>query len=225
MGKLILGDGLLGKELIKQTDWDYISRKKDNLNINNLSDFIPKGKYDTIINCIANTDTYSDDKEKHWKVNYIFVNDLINFCNENNIKLIHVTTDYIYTNSTSNASETDVPVHNNSWYGYTKLLGDGLVQLLSKNYLIIRCTHKPNPFPYDNAWVDQIGNFDYVDVISELIIKLVNKDVYGVYNVGTEVKSIFDLAVETKDVNPIYSPESTPKNVTMNINKLKSLNL
>ena len=27
--KLILGDGLLGSELVKQTDWDFISRKKD----------------------------------------------------------------------------------------------------------------------------------------------------------------------------------------------------
>ena len=29
MDKLILGDGLLGSELVKQTNWDYISRKKD----------------------------------------------------------------------------------------------------------------------------------------------------------------------------------------------------
>jgi hypothetical protein len=29
MNILILGDGLLGSELIKQTGWDYISRKKN----------------------------------------------------------------------------------------------------------------------------------------------------------------------------------------------------
>ena len=29
MSKLILGDGLLGSELVKQTKWDCISRKKD----------------------------------------------------------------------------------------------------------------------------------------------------------------------------------------------------
>ena len=28
MSKLILGDGLLGSELAKQTGWSYISRKK-----------------------------------------------------------------------------------------------------------------------------------------------------------------------------------------------------
>ena len=26
--KLVIGDGLLGKEIVRQTNWDYISRKK-----------------------------------------------------------------------------------------------------------------------------------------------------------------------------------------------------
>jgi hypothetical protein len=29
MKVLVLGDGLLGNEIIKQTNWDYLSRKKD----------------------------------------------------------------------------------------------------------------------------------------------------------------------------------------------------
>jgi hypothetical protein len=29
MKVLILGDGLLGKELVKQTGWPFVSRKKD----------------------------------------------------------------------------------------------------------------------------------------------------------------------------------------------------
>jgi dTDP-4-dehydrorhamnose reductase len=56
--------------------------------------------------------------------------------------LVHISTDYLYSGSVSNASESDVPVHCNNWYGYTKLLADGLVQLESNNYLICRCTHK-----------------------------------------------------------------------------------
>ena len=31
MRKLILGDGLLGSEIYRQSDWDYISRKKDKI--------------------------------------------------------------------------------------------------------------------------------------------------------------------------------------------------
>lgn len=227
---LVLGDGLLGTEIVKQTGWDYISRKKDGFDINDVESFpsfftevfdgVAKIKYDVVINCIANTNTYSSNKEEHWNVNYVFVHNLINTCNRLDIKLVHISTDYIYSGSIQNASETDVPVHCDNWYGYTKLLSDGLVQLVSNSYLLCRCMHKKNPFPYDSAWVDQIGNFDYVDVISSLIINLVDTESTGVYNVGTETKTMYQLASRTRTVNPINAPDKAPKNITMNIDKL-----
>ena len=30
---LVLGDGLLGRELVSQTNWDYVSRSKDGFDI------------------------------------------------------------------------------------------------------------------------------------------------------------------------------------------------
>ena len=221
---IVLGDGLLGQEIVNQTGWNYISRKKDSFDIGNLSSFFEEfRKYSIIVNCIANTDTYSDDKESHWKTNYVFVDELIKFCNKNYIKLVHISTDYIYTGSVENASEEDVPVHCNTWYGYTKLLSDGLVQLQSKDYLVIRCSHKPNPFPYEKAWIDVVGNFDYVDVISNKIVQLINNKSSGVFNVGTELKSIYDLALKTNpNVEPINSPLNVPKNISLNVDKMNN---
>jgi dTDP-4-dehydrorhamnose reductase len=219
---LILGDGLLGSELEKQTNWDCISRKRKNFSINTFTHTIPPKKYNTIINCVANTNTYLDNREPHWETNCVFLKNLIEFCNTNQIKLIHISSDYVYTFSIENASEEDVPVHCRNWYGYTKLLGDGLVQLISNDYLLIRCTHKPKPFPYEKAWIDQVGNFDYVDKIGQIIIQLIYERKNGVYNVGTETKSMFDLAQQTKNVIPISSPDYVPKNTTMNIMKLEN---
>lgn len=233
MKVLVLGDGLLGKELVKQTNWDYISRKKDKFDLSDKSTYYLMAKtefgkvqhcdYDVIINCIANTNTYSDDKESHWDTNYKGVADLVDFCNNWKIKLVHISTDYLYSNSNFNVTENSVPVHCNNWYGYTKLLGDGHVQLKSNNYLIIRCTHKPNPFPYNEAWIDQVGNFDYVDKISNLIIKLINKNCKGIYNVGTNLKSIFTLAKKTKkDIISKLKPNHIPSNVSMDLTKLNN---
>ena len=218
MGKLkvlVLGDGLLGSEIVKQTEWDYISRKKDGFDITDMETYhlltsvefgaIQHCKYDVILNCIANTDTYSTDKDLHWKVNYEGLSNLIKFCNNWKIKLVHISTDYVYSGSDTEATENTVPVHCNNWYGYTKLLGDGLVQLNSNNYLLCRCTHKPKPFPYDGAWIDQVGNFDYVPNISKLIIDMINNNLSGLYNVGTEAKSMYDLAKQT---NPDVLPTS-----------------
>lgn len=221
---VILGDGLLGSEIQQQTNWNVLSRKLTSFDVNDLEkSFSGLGKVDIIINCIANTDTYSDNKKAHWDINYAFVSDLINYCNSNTIKLVHISTDYVYAGSINNASEEDVPVHCNNWYGYTKLLGDGLVQLQSNDYLLIRCTHKPTPFPYDGAWIDQVGNFDYVNVISDLIIKLVDNGTSGLYNVGTETKTMYDMASKTKLVNKTFTPAHVPKNQSMDITKLKNI--
>lgn len=224
MKVLVLGDGLLGGEIVKHSDWDCFSRKKNGFDIKDLSQ-IPKG-YDVILNCIANTDTYSNDRDSHWDTNYAFVNRLIDYCNNNSIKLVQISTDYVYTGSESLASESSVPVHCENWYGYTKLLSDGIVQLRSNNYLLFRCTQIPNPFPYDEAWIDRIGNLDYVDVISNLIIGAIRKNLNGLYNLGTEVKTTFDLAKRTKpNVSMSFKPKHVPSNVSMDISKLnKDLN-
>ena len=73
-------------------------------------------------------------------------------------------------------TENDIPIHSDNWYSYTKLLADAYIELRSKNYLICRETHKPKPFPYESAWVDQIGNFDYIDKISGRKIILTRPD-------------------------------------------------
>ena len=222
MRVLVLGDGLLGSEIVKQTNWDYLSRKKDGFDITT-SEFNFTG-YDTIINCIAYTNTYSDNKESNWNINYKGVADLVDYCNYHNIKLVHISTDYVYTNSISDASENDIPIHSNNWYSYTKLLADAYIELKSNNYLICKGTHKPTPFPYEKAWVDQWGNFDYVDVIASLIINLVMSNNFGIFNVGTEFKSMFDLAKKTNEnITPALKPDYVPKNTSMNVSKLKKL--
>lgn len=225
MKVIVLGDGLLGSEIVKQTGWDYISRKKDGFDIitSSFFNFIPND-CDVIVNCIACTDTYSNDKDLHWNVNYKSIIRLSNFCMHYAIKLVHISTDYVYTNSVCNASENDVPIHGNNWYSYTKLLGDSYVQLNSDS-LILRGTHKETPFKYSKSWINQIGNFDYVNEIAKLYIQLINKGATGVYNVGTNLKTMSELAQKTNtNSEPVFITDSRiPINVSMNLNKLNDI--
>ena len=226
MKNLILGYGILGKELVNQTGWEFLSRSKNSkFNFNDPDSYSYLiSDYDCIINCVANTDTYSHDKKSHWNLNYDSVSKLVDLCNLNNQKLIHISTDYIYTNSNENASENDIPVHNKTWYGYTKLLGDAHVQLKSNNYLLIRCGHKVTPFQYDKAFSNVTGNFDYVDKIASLIVKLIRNNAKGIVNVGTERKTMYDLALKTNaNVNEDLSDNDLmPNNITMNLKKMES---
>ena len=121
MSIVVLGDGLLGSELVSQTGWNLLSRKKDGFDLTDPSTFYllldtfdgiaQKAKHNIVINCIANTDTYSKDRQAHWDVNYKGVVELTDFCNRWGIKLVHISSDYVYANSTGMPSEQDVPVH------------------------------------------------------------------------------------------------------------------
>ena len=222
---LVLGDGLLGSEMVKQSGWDYVSRKKDNIDLDEILSIVASNDKSIIVNCIANTDTYSDDKQSHMDVNYKFVVDLVQICNQFDKKYIHISTDYVYSNSIVSATEDDVPVHNPTWYSYSKILADGYVENFSQNHTTFRVTHKPRPFPYEKAWDNQFGNFDYVDNQARRIISLILRNVNGIYNIGVDnPRSVFTMAVETnKDVNGVGAPHEVPKNLIMSVSKIKEL--
>jgi dTDP-4-dehydrorhamnose reductase/RimJ/RimL family protein N-acetyltransferase len=226
---IVFGDGLLGTEIVSNTGWDYISRKKNNLDFGKDEDFqkyLEMAKnYDTIVNCIAFTKTYSEDKETNWLINFKRVVELSDWCKANGKKLIHFSTNYVYCGSKESPSEDDIPVHCRTWYGYTKLLGDSYVQL-NPNSLVIRTSYKSNPFPYDKAIMTQVGNFDYVDVICKLIIILIINNVLGVYNVGTDIKTMYELAIKTKpDIEKMYllPMKEMPQNITFDISKMNKV--
>jgi len=223
MKVLVLGNGKLGQEIINQTGWDYLSRSKDNIDTTTFDEWFYKLQgYDVILNCIANTNTYSNDYESFIKNNYEFVTYLVKFCNEAGSKLIHISTDYVYVRSQKNATENSVPAPDDTWYSLSKVLADEHIRLFSKDYLICRLSHKPKPFPYDSAWTDVMTNADYTDVISSLVIELIRKDAKGLYNVGTDQKTIYELAKQTNpNVKESLAPTHIPKNVTMDLTKMK----
>jgi len=224
MKVIVLGKGKLGGEIVKQTGWDYLCRAEHEITIDNFDEWKNKmDEYDVVVNCIANTDTYSEDKEKHWKANYELITFLAEYCDDNNKKLVHMSTDYLYQNSVDDAKEEDEPMFEHTWYMFTKLLADEYLKVHAKNYLICRLSHKPYPFPYDSAWGDVITNADYTPVISRLVIQLIKNGAEGLYNVGTEIKTIYELAQRTnKNVKKIVSPPHVPKNISMNVSKMEN---
>jgi dTDP-4-dehydrorhamnose reductase len=219
MKVLVLGDGLLGSELVKQTGWDCASRKLTGLDITKYFDLerLIINKYDTVVNCIANTDSYSDDKTSHFEVNYNFVEALCNITYPERIKLVHISTEFVYANNKIPPTEEEIPQHDATWYAYTKLLADEHIQQNHDNYLICRELHKPNPFQYDKIWEVQTSG-DTVDKIAELIIKLINTNAQGVFNVGTGDKWLWEMATGPRV--EVKAPTHVPKDTRMNLDKL-----
>jgi dTDP-4-dehydrorhamnose reductase len=221
--RIVLGDGLLGSAIVGVTGWQYVSRSKDGIDFRKGSwkQHIPIGTTE-IINMIANTDTYSDNWDDMFDVNYRAVIELVDFCNAKGIKLIHYSTDYVYVNNAQLPRETHKPKPQQTPYAISKLLADEYIIKHCKNYLILRGSQKPDPFPYEKAFVDVIGNFDYPDVIAAIVMKMVRYEATGIYNIGTEAKSVHDLAIETNPmVQETKAPDHFPKDLRMDLSKMK----
>lgn len=182
------GTGRLGTELKKHLSGHYVGSKD--------LDFtkeILKGKYDLILHIGAYTNVRKaefEDKNKCFMVNAYGTFNLVQ---------TYKDTPFIYISSESVKN----PPFNT--YSLSKKLGEEIVQT-HPNHLILRTLFKPNPFPFDKAYVDQYTQGDYVDVIAKLLAEKVmkwDKKTSALEYLGTGRKTIFELAKRTRpDILP-----------------------
>jgi len=149
---LVIGTGFLGKYILRElnsssiqaygTSFNQLTQDKfkvDLRNIESIKKCILQLKPDTVINCAANVDL--DFLEKNEKqaiaINAIGAKNLALVANQNDIRLIHISTDGVFDGKKGNYSEEDVPNPVNV-YGKSKLMGEQLIQENSNNYVILR---------------------------------------------------------------------------------------
>ena len=214
----VLGDGILGKELSKSNNYKCFSRRNNTLDISdiNLLDNIVK-KNDIIINCLANTDSYSDDFKSHWEVNYFFVKKLVESINRFDKKLVHISTEFVYAMNEGSPCEEDEPIPQMTYYAVSKLLADKYIINKSKNFLIFRSLHKAKDLNYDEVW-DIMTTGDKVDIIAEIMVRLIKNNANGVYNIGTKYKHLSEIINGKKIIKP---PKEVPVSINMNLEKLE----
>ena len=145
-------------------------------------------------------------------------------CYELNIKLIYISTCYVYPGKKGNYNEESAlfPINNYAW---SKLGGECSVKLY-KNSLILRASVTEKPFIHKNAFVDFKTNFIFHEDLIPNIIKLL--DCKGIINIGGKSQSVYNFA---KKYNPQIKKISAKNvlgqkarlNTTMNLNKFKKL--
>jgi dTDP-4-dehydrorhamnose reductase len=145
-------------------------------------------------------------------------------CYELDIKLIYMSTCYVYPGKKGNYNEESAlfPINNYAW---SKLGGECSVKLY-KNSLILRASVTEKPFIHKNAFVDFKTNFIFHEDLIPNIIKLL--DCKGIINIGGKSQSVYNFA---KKYNPQIKKISAKNvlgknarlNTTMNLNKFKKL--
>ena len=150
-------------------------------------------------------------------LNIIGTCNIVKLSSKFKIKLIYLSTSYIYPGTKGNYSENDAikPWNNYAW---SKLGGESAVQMY-KNSLIIRLCMTEKPFIHKKAFANVKLNFIFQENAAKLILKIINKK--GLINVGGPSKTVFDFAKKyNKKIKKIYSKGEFPKRLDMNLSKL-----
>jgi len=141
--------GQLGKSLnrfvennILNHQFVFATREQLDLsNFKNVRRFIEKNQFNIIINCAAYTsvDNAEIEKEQANLVNHLSVKNIAEVARDNHIKLIHISTDYVFDGSKlASYDETDNTSPLNV-YGKTKLDGENaILSIMELNAIIIR---------------------------------------------------------------------------------------
>ena len=129
-------NGQLGSEL-RELSSEYAHRfvftDRDTLDITDstaLEKLLKEESIDTIINCAAYTavDKAEEEQDTVDTINHIAVKNIAELCKQYAVKLIHISTDYVFDGQNYRPYiETD-PTNPQSIYGKTKLAGEEAIK-------------------------------------------------------------------------------------------------
>ena len=224
---LITGSsGRFGKSLKKiKTKYKLIcpTRKQMNITkINSIKSYLKKTKPKILIHLAGLSRPMIQHEKKiseSINLNIIGTSNLVKICSKMKIKIIYVSTSYVYPENKGGHKESDALLPWNN-YGWSKLGGECAVQMY-KNSLIIRACVSEKPFLHKKAFSNVKVSFLYHDEAARIIYKLINKK--GTINLGGRPQTIYNFAKKTnKNVKKIKMKNNVlPKNLTINLNKLK----
>tara|TARA_B100000795_G_C22748238_1_gene418234 strand:+ start:264 stop:1160 length:897 start_codon:yes stop_codon:yes gene_type:complete len=142
----------------------FVTRDQLDLSsLSNIQSYFKNKKFDLVINCAAYTkvDKAEIDKNEANIVNHLAVKKIAEIAKDNNFKLIHISTDFVFDGLKSQPYiESDIASPLNI-YGKTKLAGENAVlSAMKSNAIIIR-----------TSWVYSEYRNNFVDTILRLIQK------------------------------------------------------
>ena len=234
--------GQVGSELqvlSHNYDYNFFFTDRDTLDITNkelVEEFVKINNIDCIVNAAAYTavDKAEEEIENADRVNHFAVQSLAKIAKEENVKLIHISTDYVFNGQNYKPYREDDVVNPSGVYGATKLAGEKSIQSINPlNSIIIRTSWVYSSFGANfvktmlrlgkdrdvlGVIFDQVGTPTYARDLAKTILEIIPKiqnDKVEIYNYSNEgVLSWYDFAKEIMrmakiecQINPIETSE------------------
>ena len=176
--------------------------------------FITESKAEAVIHCAAYTavDNAEDNVDLCRKINRDGTQNIANVCKKLGIKMIYISTDYVFDGDGENFWEPDEERNPLNIYGLTKYEGELAVENTLEKYYIVRIswvfglngknfvkTMLNLGRTHDKLTVvcDQIGSPTYTADLAVLLADMVHSDKYGRYHATNEgICSWYDFTCE-----------------------------
>lgn len=231
-------NGQLGRAInqvyANSTEYECVNTDVAELDITNIDEvtkLVAEVKPYAIINCAAHTnvDACETDVDNAYKINAIGPRNLSIAATQNNAKLVHISTDYVFGGDAASPYLEFDPTGPKSMYGKTKLAGENFVKEFAKEHFIIRTawlygdgknfvkTMLRLSESNDKVRVvcDQFGSPTSAIELAKAIAYLLPTDNYGLFHGTCEgstnwadfTKEIFRLAGKNTFVEAISSEE------------------
>ena len=156
---------------------------------------------------------------KSINLNIIGTANIVNEVSKLGIKMIYLSSSYVYQGTKGNYKESD-PVKPWNNYSWSKLGGECSVQMY-KNSLILRVCMTEKPFIHKKAYANVKLNFMFQEDAAKLVLKIIDKK--GIINLGGPSQTIYNFAKKyNKSIKKIYSKGEFPKKIDMNLSKIKN---
>ncbi len=232
-GQVLLtgGKGLLGFEL-RKLEPGLLSTDLEDFDVTNpdqMSDYLAGYNVTTILHAAAFTSPPKIDADpvKALQANIIGTANVATLCIEHQLRMVYISTDYVFQGDRGNYREHDELLPQNR-YAWSKLGGECAVRM-HPDSLIIRTSFCEPVFPYPKAFIDQYTSRDSVTVIAPLILKLaLFPELTGTIHVGTKRKSVIELAwkLGRTDVGELRRDEMSfevPFDTSFDLSKLEEI--
>ena len=210
------------KDKNKKLNLIFCSKKQlDILNLKSIKKNFEKHKPKIIFHCAGLSrpmDIHEKDITKSIDLNIIGTANLVKTCKLYKVKMIYLSTGYVYEGTRGNYKETD-PVKPFNNYGLSKLGGECAVSMY-KNSLILRVTMTEKPFSHNAAFTNLKTNFMFHEDLAEILPKIINKT--GIINIGGKSQSVYNFA---KKHNKLVKKSKLNKNSKLPINQTMDLKL
>ncbi len=222
------GSGRFGKVFKEKTKIKNIffpNKKELNiLDVNSIIKYLSKKKPKILIHAAGLSrpmEIHDKDINSSIDKNIIGTCNIVKVCKKLKIKLVYLSTAYVYPGFKGNYKETDTLLPYNN-YAWSKLGGECAVQMY-KNSLILRVCMTEKPFVHKYAFKDLITNFIFHDEVVKMFPKLIKEK--GIINLGGKTKSVYNFAKKfNKKVKSVKSKVLLGKNIplkhSMNLKKL-----